>query len=182
MEQEMWKDIEEYNGEYQVSNLGRVKSFKNNKEKLLKPFFTKTNQEGYLVVNLCQNNKRKIKLVHRLVAEAFIPNPNNFPFINHKDEDKTNNNVDNLEWCDSKYNNNYGTLREKMKKKLSFKVAQYDLNDNLIKIYDSAHEAAKENNIEQGGISACCRGKQIRKDGYVQRHLTYKGYKWKYIK
>ena len=101
MEQEMWKDIEEYNGEYQVSNLGRVKSFKNNKEKLLKPFFTKTNQEGYLVVNLCQNNKRKIKLVHRLVAEAFIPNPNNFPFINHKDEDKTNNNVDNLEWCNN---------------------------------------------------------------------------------
>ena len=84
--------------------------------------------------------------------------------------------------CDSKYNNNYGTLREKMKKKLSFKVAQYDLNDNLIKIYDSAHEAAKENNIEQGGISACCREKQIRKDGYIQRHLTYKGYKWKYIK
>lgn len=181
-EKEIWKDIDGYNGDYQISNFGNVKSLKNNKEKLIKPFFTKSNKEGYLIVNLCKNNKRKINLVHRLVAEAFIPNPNNFPMINHKDENKLNNHVNNLEWCNSKYNNNYGTLRERMKEKLSYKVAKYDLNGNLIKIYNSAHEAAKENNIDQGGISLCCRKIAVKKDGKIQRHLTYKGFKWEYLK
>lgn len=127
---EIWKDINGYEGIYQISNLGNVKSLdryvnsaiKNNskvkrKGQLLKP---KLNQ-GYYEVSLIVGNNRKWFKVHRLVAEAFIPNPNNYPQINHKDEIKTNNRVDNLEWCDAKYNCNYGTRNSKIRNCTSFK-------------------------------------------------------------
>lgn len=116
MEKEVWKDIEEYEGYYQVSNLGRVKSVskfhktdKNyssigyfSKEKILKPFFDRP--KGYLSVSLSKNNKIKIQRIHRLVAKAFIPNPNNLKQINHKSGIKTENFVENLEWCSCKDN------------------------------------------------------------------------------
>lgn len=114
---EKWKPIPGYDGLYEVSSYGRVRSlerYKSNngglqliKEKILKPHNTK---KGYLTVQLCN----KIFTVHRLVAEAFIPNTDNLPMINHRDEDKTNNVADNLEWCDAKYNSNYGTAIERM--------------------------------------------------------------------
>lgn len=114
---EKWKPIPGYEGLYEVSSYGRVRSlerYKSNngglqliKEKILKPHNTK---KGYLTVQLC--NKKFT--VHRLVAQAFIPNPDNLPMINHLDEDKTNNVADNLEWCDAKYNSNYGTSIERM--------------------------------------------------------------------
>ena len=114
---EEWKSIPGYEGLYEVSSYGRVKSlerYKSNnggiqliKEKILKPHNTK---KGYLTVQF----HNKIFKVHRLVAQAFIPNPDNLPMVNHKDEDKTNNNVDNLEWCTAKYNSNYGTSIERM--------------------------------------------------------------------
>ena len=114
---EEWKSIPGYEGLYEVSNLGRVKRIKrydrfNHKivSKLLKPSY---NTNGYYIVQLSNNGFKKSKLVHRLVAQLFIPNPDNLPQVNHKDEDKTNNIVDNLEWCDSKYNNNYGTLQQR---------------------------------------------------------------------
>ena len=103
---EIFKDIKNYEGLYQVSNLGRVYSVRNNK--ILKP---KLNKYGYLSVNLKYKGSRVTKSIHRLVGEAFIPNPNDLPQVNHKDEDKTNNCVDNLEWCTAKYNHNYGTCR-----------------------------------------------------------------------
>lgn len=105
--EEIWKDIKEYEGIYQVSNLGRVKSLKHSKEgKLLKGRVT---GKGYLSVALFRNSVRKSNSIHRLVAEAFIPNPENKPEVNHIDENKLNNDVSNLEWVTSKENSNHGT-------------------------------------------------------------------------
>ena len=104
--EEIWKDIQGYEGLYRVSNLGRVKSFHKAKEHILSPGKDK---DGYFQVQLYKNGINKMRKVHRLVAQAFISNPNNLPQINHKDENKQNNNVDNLEWCTNEYNHNYGT-------------------------------------------------------------------------
>lgn len=102
---EEWRDIKGYEGLYQVSNLGKVR---NKKGKVLKQY---RNNKGYPCVHMYKNNKYKTKNVHRLVAISFIENPNNLPQVNHKDEDKTNNVVTNLEWCTNKYNCNYGNHR-----------------------------------------------------------------------
>ena len=109
--QEIWKDIKDYEGSYQVSNLGRVRSltrkvktfngFRTTKGKLLK--LLKTNR-NYFRVDLKRNQKDKYISIHRLVAEAFLPNPNNYPVINHIDGDTSNNRVDNLEWCTQSHN------------------------------------------------------------------------------
>ena len=121
-----WADIKGYEGIYQISNFGEVKSLArydgNNifrEEIYMKPILS---CKGYCVVTLRKNGEEKQKFIHRLVAQAFIPNPNNYPMINHKDEDKTNNFVDNLEWCDVTYNNNYGTRLSKVTKKLGHPV------------------------------------------------------------
>lgn len=122
MKTEIWKDIEGYEGLYQVSNMGNIKRVEHEdyrcrqgyrvfKERILKPYIS---TKGYKRVNLSKNNKKKEVPVHRLVAMAFIENPNNYPQINHKDENKFNNNVDNLEWCTCKYNNNYGTKSQRI--------------------------------------------------------------------
>ena len=108
---EQWRPIEGYEGLYEVSNLGRVKSLKCGRERILKPQMKK---KGYLQVGLRKEGKYKMFKVHRLVAQAFIPNPEGLPQINHKDENPSNNRVENLEWCDSKYNNNYGTHNERI--------------------------------------------------------------------
>ena len=114
---EEWRAVPGYEGLYEVSSYGRVKSidryvksksYRLHKGKVLSPG---KDRNGYLFVVLSYNGKHKGITVHRLVAESFIPNPDNLPQVNHKDEDKTNNNVDNLEWCDAKYNSNYGTAR-----------------------------------------------------------------------
>lgn len=102
------KDITGYEHEYAITEDGKVWSYKT--KKFLSPG---KHRNGYLQVALWKNNKPKYYFIHRLVAEAFISNPNNLPQVNHKDEDKTNNNVLNLEWCDRKYNMNYGTMRER---------------------------------------------------------------------
>lgn len=103
--QEIWKDVCGYEGLYQVSSFGNVKSVNRKKQILLK---LKKNKEGYCRVGLSKNKKQKWFSVHKLVAMAFLENVENFPCINHKDENKLNNQVENLEWCSYKYNNNYG--------------------------------------------------------------------------
>jgi hypothetical protein len=122
--EEIWKDIEGYEGKYQVSNLGRVKSLKDrwgSREKILK-LLKHNGTHKYSVVQLCDCGVTKKYLLHRLVAETFIPNPNGLPIINHKDENPENNTVDNLEWCDYSYNINYGTAIQKMKDKLAGRI------------------------------------------------------------
>ena len=107
---EIWKPIEGYEGLYEISSYGRVKSLRRNIILIPKKELT-----GYLRCNLYLNKNMKTVSIHRLVAQAFIPNPDNLPQVNHKDEDKSNNRVDNLEWCTVKYNNDYGTRKEKVK-------------------------------------------------------------------
>lgn len=117
MIEEIWKDIPEYEGLYQISNLGRVRHINKYKHIL----YQKVDSYGYNAVILCKNGKIKYYRVHRLVGMSFIPNPNNYPFINHKDECKTNNIVDNLEWCDNKYNCNWGTRNKRISNALKSK-------------------------------------------------------------
>ena len=124
---EVWKDIVvtkngilyDYTGKYQVSNKGRIKSLLNShgdyREKILSPGI---GSSGYLQIRLCKNNERKTFSIHRLVATMFIPNPDKLPIVNHKDENRLNNNVDNLEWCTEKYNRNYGTATQRHANKI----------------------------------------------------------------
>lgn len=136
--------------DYSVSNLGRVKSFKR-KEVILKPM---VNHKGYLKVEL----DSKCCLIHRLVAEAFIHNPNNLPQVNHKDENKENNCVSNLEWCDNKYNSNYGSR--------VIPVIQLDLEGNVIKEWKCMKQAGLTLNINVPHICDCCKGKRNKAGGY----------------
>lgn len=112
---EIWRDIPGYEGKYQVSNTGEIRSLKFGKIKILKQY---TDKCGYNFLILSENGKRKNYFVHRSVAMTFIPNPNNLPQVNHKDENKANNCVDNLEWCSRKYNMNYGTRNERASKRM----------------------------------------------------------------
>ena len=169
---EVFKDIKGYDGLYQISNYGRVKSLKYGKEKILKLCL---GGDGYLKVQLWKKGKQKKYFVHRLVAEAFIPNQDNLPQVNHKDEVKTNNCVENLEWCTAKYNLDYneGQKRRAEKNingKLSKSVYQYTLNGNFIKEWSSTHEVERQLGYDDSNISRCCLGK---------RPTAY-GYKWKY--
>lgn len=111
---EVWRIIPGYEGRYEVSNKGNVRSFFAGKVKRLKPMISAGRYNGYQMVTLYGRDKagRKVK-IHRLVAEAFIPNPARLPEINHKDENKTNNDADNLEWCTHTYNSTYGTSRQR---------------------------------------------------------------------
>lgn len=191
---EKWKDIKKYEGKYQVSNLGNVRSLNYHRENKIKRLKKSNDKAGYLVVGLCKNGKIRTYKVHRLVAEAFIFNPDNLPQINHKDENKNNNSVFNLEWCTSKYNNNYGnrtdkakeklkgrTFSEEHKKKLSdsrkgkFKSSENPNSKKAYciekdKIYNSTREASEDINCCQSFISLVCSGKRENAKGY---HFSY---------
>lgn len=166
---EIFRDIEGFEGKYLVSNKGRVKSLCNRgKEQILKQYKSKN---GYMFVCLStgtQKNKGRYKVVnvHRLVANAFIDNPEQLLYVNHKDEDKTNNCIENLEWCTAQYNSNYGTIKEKVCKK----VFQYSPNGNLIEIYKSVSRAAEAVGGTPGNISSCCKGKLKMAYGFVWKY------------
>lgn len=161
--QEEWKDIEGYEGLYKVSSFGRIKSLYGGEERIMKQA---NHGHGYLMCALTKNGKLKSFTVHRLVAKAFIPNPSNLPQVNHIDENKENNRVDNLEWCDGKYNYFYGNHVAQFCKK----IAQYDLDGNFIQSFQSAKEVERTLGFAQQNISSCCRGKLEK---------AY-GYKWKF--
>ena len=177
---EEWRDIKGYEGLYQVSNMGRVKSLErtiirkngseqHRKERILKP---RKDGHGYLRVNLSngRGNKKDSK-IHRLVCEAFQKNPENKPCVNHIDENKTNNTASNLVWCTYKENNNHGTRTARMAKTQGKPVGQYTPNGELIKVWQSAREVERLLGFNQGSISKTARGKQKTAYGYV----------WKYI-
>ena len=166
---------------YEVTTTGEVINTKTGR--VLKPFKSK---KGYLQVSLSKNGKEKIFLIHRLVAEAFIPNPENLPQVNHKDEDKTNNYVGtresnytdgNLEWCTHEYNQNYGTRNKRIAIMningiQSKTVLQLRKDGSLVRIWPSAREVQRQLHFNQGNINQCCLGK---------RHSA-NGYKWSYAK
>ena len=167
---EEWRDIDGYEGLYQVSNLGRVKSLKymhQNVERVLKPFVAGT---GYLQVTLCKNQKHEKRFVHRLVANAFLPNSSSLPQVNHKDECKTNNAVNNLEWCTHLYNHRYGTIKARILEHSHKKaVNQYMLNGTLVKTWSSASEAGR-NGFSRTDIQHCCKGRIKKHRGFIWRY------------
>lgn len=141
----IWKEIENF-PDYQVSNTGLIRSTKywgqfkrENSDGLLKQ---RTDKAGYKFVNLYKERHMHSKKVHRLVAQAFLPNPLNLPQVNHKDERKSNNDVDNLEWCNSSYNNSYNELQKRTHLKQKRKIGAYNLNGELQLQFDSATDAA----------------------------------------
>lgn len=168
MQEEIWKDIVGYEGLYQVSNFGRIKSFHKNKEYIKA---LTLNDHGYSIVNLNKNKKQKTFKVHRLVSKAFIPNPNNYLIINHIDGNKINNNVDNLEWCTQSYNASHG-WKNHLNKGSSKKVLQYDLQGNLVGEFISSSDASRVLHINGGDIRSCCLS--------LYNHKTAGGYIWKY--
>jgi len=157
-----WDDIKGYEEMYGITTLGDVIS--------LDRYYSKGNRrlspiqrpDGYLQVGLTKDKKYKSYLIHRLVAEAFIPNPDNLPEVNHKDEDKTNNHVDNLEWCDSSYNMNYSNSK---------KVYQYTKEGELVKEWDSLRSVS-DAGFTSSTVSNCCNGNKGIK--------SHKDYIWSY--
>lgn len=159
---EIWKDVVGYEGLYKVSNFGNIYSVKRKRNlKLI------NSHHGHKRIRLYVGSKNwRTYAVHRLVAQAFIPNPENLPEVNHKDENSSNNSADNLEWCTKEYNISYG---ERIAKTYSA-VEMLTLDGAIIKEFDSQVEASKETGIRQGSISNCCRG-------FAK---TAGGYKWRY--
>ena len=157
----MFKQIKDF-PRYLISENGEIWDSK--KERFINQSI---NNLGYVLVSLSNGIKFYVKRVHRLVAEAFIPNPNNWPEVNHKDENKTNNYYLNLEWCTREYNNNYGTHNQKISKALSKKVYCVETGE----IYDSVTLASKATGVNRTGISKVITGKRI----------TAGGFHWKYV-
>jgi hypothetical protein len=168
---EEWKDIAGYEGLYQVSNLGKIKRlFKNGKEHAL---IGKKDKDGYIVVSLSKNQKKKYCRLHRVVADAFLSNPDGKPQINHKDRNKQNNTVANLEWVTASENtvHCFATGRDVFKRP----VLQYDKNMVLVACWNSIKEASRKTGVDISNLCACCRGRLKSSGGYVWR---YKGVNW----
>ena len=175
-ESEVWKDVVGFEGLYKISNKGNVYSVERissqgNKcgGRTLKPIY---DNYGYLVVTLHKNGKQKVKKIHRLVTEAFIPNPNNYPDVNHRDEEKDNNELSNLEWCDKGYNNNHGTRNRRIGQKKSKKVRAVNVETGEIITFSSATET-RNKGFSIGAVSTACRGI------YCGGNL-YRGHRWSY--
>lgn len=174
---EIWKDINGYEGLYQISNLGRVKSTNYNKtgtDKILKNGVT---SNDYHNIVLSQNGKTHTHLIHRLVAEAFIPNPDNKPCINHINTVRGDNRVENLEWCTHKENSNHPpTIKKiilsngKRGKEYSKNTLQLNKQGAIIKIWNNASEASKELKIDAKGIYNCCNN--------IPKYKSAGGYRW----
>lgn len=170
---EEWRDIKAFEGAYQVSNLGRVKRIAPSRryvsEHIMSPHDI---GKGYLCVSLTYQGKKQMLKIHRAVAEAFIPNPNGYPEVNHKDENPSNNCVDNLEWCTHLYNSQYGTRGERIGKAHSKAVVQCSLLGTFIRRWESISDITETLGYDQSNLCKCLTGKYSNAYGYV----------WKYVK
>ena len=167
MENEVWKIMKEHSN-YEVSNLGKIKNKTTGRIRK-----TSINNKGYEQFIVYIDKKPKTFYVHRVVANNFLENFNNLPEVNHKDENKLNNCVDNLEWCDGCYNLHYGTRIERIinkKKPLYIKIIQKDKNKNIIKIWENIDEIVCNNNYHRSNIYKCCQGKLKTAYGYVWKY------------
>lgn len=182
-EDEIWRDIAGFDGAYAISNYGRIKSFertipckgKNNSDSYVvvheKILHLGDNGHGYLIANLSSSNKTNIFYVHRLVATAFIPNPQQLPTVNHKDENKSNNKVSNLEWASYQYNNNYGTAKQRSRQTIiksgyATPIDMYDLQGNFIKHYDCSYDMEKDGISRRAALNVCS-GRNRSYHGFV---------------
>lgn len=187
---EIWRPIVGYEGLYEVSNLGNVRSLDRvvkqaccdgslvkhtYRGRVLKPV---VHTAGYCEVTLSRGREKINHLVHRLVAEAFIENPHGLPQINHKDENKTNNRAENLEWCDQRYNNNYGNRQKKVNDKISTPIYQIDLKGNIVARHETIADASRKTKIPYGNIRAVAykNPRKIRGKNYIRK--TAGGYFW----
>ena len=164
MEEEIWCPIKGYEGLYGVSDQGRVRSLKFGKERILKQGRA---GGGYLQVGLRKNRERKMCYVHRIVAQTFIPNPDNLPEVNHIDENKENNSVQNLEWCDRKYNINYGTRNQRQSEKLSKPILQYTKYGKFVREWKSTRDVERNLGYFHNSISNCCTGRYKSAYGFI---------------
>lgn len=170
---EIWQDIPGYEGLYQASTYGRIIGLPKTTTQsgLIKAYATGKKKQ-YLAVKLFKGSKnsRKSFYIHRLIAETFIPSPKKLPYINHIDENPSNNSVDNLEWCTAVYNNNFGTHNARMAASKSKAVLQFDMDGIFVKRFSSARDVERMTGYSQANISACCRNEW--KQAY--------GFKWAY--
>lgn len=196
--QEIWKDVVGYEGLYQVSNTGLIKRLAGScptahTDRIVK---ATDNGTGYWKIALCKNNIQRQYLVHRIVAQAFIPNPNNYDFVNHKDENKKNNNVDNLEWCTKSYNAIYylnfdenrkieygkrfggkSPMLERVPRKYLWRVIQKTKDGSVVGIYDNTSQASIRTGIEIGNITRVCKANM---DKNRKRINTSNGFVWEF--
>lgn len=197
---EEWRDIKGYEGLYQISNLGRVMSFNFYRSSTPKILTPTSNGTGYFKICLNKNRITKQFLIHRLVAEAFLPNTNNYEMVNHKDENKANNRVDNLEWCSRSYNQTYSIGLHPERKQVfanNFKglspftkrgtahtcfdgVVQFDYNGNRIATYDNFSVASIETNIDNTYIRTACYANARIDRQRKRKPATAGGYVWRF--
>lgn len=178
---EIWKNIDGYDGKYMISSLGRVKSLLFGKEKILKP---KTDKDGYKLINLYKDKKSYTLKIHRLVCEAFIPNPDNKPQVDHINTIRDDNRIENLRWCTQSENNHNPITHAKWegkncymygmtgsKHRASKPVCMFSKTGVFIKEYENAQEFAREHNLYSGSnINSCCNGKIPSAYGYLWKH------------
>lgn len=178
MTAEVWRDIAGYVGRYMVSNLGNVRSFPNASRSGVRLLKGMIDTNGYRQVLLRDGHSKrpKAKLVNRLVAEAFLPNPKHLPYVNHIDENPLNNTVGNLEWCDAKYNANYGTRTARMVKaqmndpRKSRVIVRMSRAGEVLEEYPSLKEAQRSTGVRRSNIAACANGRKKTAGGFIWKY------------
>lgn len=170
---EVWSEIPQYEGLYEISNLGRVRSLKfagGQRQKIIKPT---CNSKGYQQIGLWKDKKRQVKYIHRLVATSFVKNPMNLNEVNHIDEDKSNNRFDNLEWCTRRYNMTYGNMQKKIKNNMKYykrPIVMINESGEVLKRWSSAADAERSDGFDAASICNCCRGRVQKVRGKIFKY------------